>query len=261
MAMKKRFLVATLFTLVGTSALAQSSFEGFYGQIATGYESNSFSSINGGSVDTPADNGNLSINAPNQTYGGMPLVLGLGYNFSVAPQWLIGLGVDYSAISQTSSSFNPVLTNAPGNTSIPSNVSVTASGASLQVSNRFNVFLAPGYAIDKDSLIYLKAGYSSVGTKLNYPGTITATGPDGSSTRATGQAGTSSSNTLSGYLIGLGYKQMITGGLYGFAEGNYMGYSSSSFSASKSYIGGSNNESLNPSLNSYQFLIGLGYKF
>jgi len=50
---------------------------------------------------------------------------------------------------------------------------------------------------------------------------------------------------------------MIADGFYGFAEGNYMSYSKANFSSTSD----GTTLSANPSLNSYQFLVGLGYKF
>lgn len=238
--MKKNLLVAALLSAVGTSAIAQSAFEGFYGQIATGYENNSISSASITTTDVPGGGNPTTWNAPNQSFGGAPLVIGLGYNFSVAPKWLLGLGVDYDALSQTSSTFS-------------SNISgESVSGQSAKVSNRFNVFITPGYEIDKDKLVYLKAGYSSVKATSNSPTSYTnanGTWP------ITGFSNPSS--TVGGYIIGLGYKQIISGGFYGFAEGNYMSYSKPSLSTSNA----DTQYTLNPSLSSYQLLVGVGYKF
>jgi outer membrane immunogenic protein len=238
--MKIKLFVAVAATVVASSAMAQSAFQGFYGQIATGYENNSVSSL--GMTGTQAGQSVPdSWNASNQSFGGAPLVIGAGYNFSLAPKWLIGLGVDYSALSQKSSTYSYTIPDGSSN------------GASVEVSNRFNVFVAPGYAIDKDKLVYLKAGYSSVSAKGN---SATSFAPTTGSSIPWGQ--TSQTKTLSGYVLGLGYKQMITGGFYGVAEFNYMSYSKASFSGtdSEGYT-----LSSNPSLNSYQALIGIGYKF
>ena len=246
--MKMKLLVAAAATVLASSAMAQSAFEGFYGQIGTGYESNNASSLNttGTNVSPPNDAWNVS----NQSFGGVPAVVGLGYNFSVAPQWLIGIGADYSAINQKSSNFNYTSGGASTNGS-------ATYGSSLQTSNRFNIFVTPGYAIDKDKLVYLKAGYSSVSLKQNFPSSYT---------NAPGQtpipySTPSQTNTLSGYVVGLGYKQMIANGFYGFGEANYMSYSSASFTSS---AGTGNNKyvlSNSPSLSSYQLLGGVGYKF
>ena len=67
------------------------------------------------------------------------------------------------------------------------------------------------------------------------------------------------SKTVSGYVLGLGYKQIIAGGLYGYAEGNYMSYAKPSFSIASTALGST--FSSNPSFNSYQLLVGVGYKF
>ena len=98
----------------------------------------------------------------------------------------------------------------------------------MQLSNRFNLFLTPAYAINKDKLVYIKAGYSQVSTQFNRATSITKT-LNGVSTTTASTGGNQSSNQ-GGYLFGLGYKQIITSGLYGFVEGNYMGYSAPSYS-------------------------------
>ena len=43
--MKIKLLVAAAATVVASSAMAQSAFQGFYGQIGTGYESNSLTDL------------------------------------------------------------------------------------------------------------------------------------------------------------------------------------------------------------------------
>ena len=237
--MKKKLLLATLLAVAGTGAMAQSAFEGFYGQIATGYESNSASNLGGAGVYP--GNANETWNASSQQFGGAPVVLGLGYNFTVAPKWVVGLGVDYSAISQKSSSYSSTSPNA-------GNAGLTITPQTLEASNRINIFITPGYEIDKDKLVYIKAGYSSLTEKYTPPPATTSSPSLASST-----------STVGGYVVGLGYKQIITGGLYGFAEGNYMSYSKPNFSSSFGTSGYQINTS--PSINSYQLLVGVGYKF
>jgi outer membrane immunogenic protein len=256
--MKKKLLVAVAASVIGTSVMAQSAFEGFYGQIATGYESNDVSSINGTGVESVSGTQTpLSYSASSQNFGSAPLVLGLGYNFSVAPKWLLGIGVDYSALSQTSSEY-PVNVTGFG-------VGVNGTGNTIKVGNRFNVFVTPGYAIDKDKLVYLKAGYSSVDVTQN-ASTGACIAGTGCFTNAAMQQTTpgSQTKTVSGYVVGLGYKQMITQGFYGFAEANYMSYGKANFSQTSNYTdgsGGSVTNNTSGSLNSYQALVGVGYKF
>ena len=62
--MKIKSLVAAAATVVASSAMAQSAFEGFYGQIATGYESNQVSNLN--MSNNQAANANTS--AYSETY-------------------------------------------------------------------------------------------------------------------------------------------------------------------------------------------------
>jgi hypothetical protein len=265
-------LITILLTRFGASyAQAQSDFAGFYGQLSTGYESNQLGSLSGSATEVPNNNSDIIRTAPSQTFSGTPLVLGAGYYWQANEKWLIGLGVDYSALSQTSSSFPVSITNASGNTTVAAGSTVTANGGSVQLSNRFNLFLTPGYAIDKDKLVYLKAGYSQVTTQFNRHSSVTRTAANGTSVTTPATGGSPSSNQ-GGYLVGLGYKQIITSGLYGFVEGNYMSYNSPSDSFTTTVtalntvhgISSTGTRTVTTkfnSLNSYQLLVGMGYAF
>lgn len=248
--MKKKLLVIAAASIFVSPVMAQSAFQGFYGQIATGYESNSLSN---GNLTSSDSYGKESWSASSQTFGGAPLVLGLGYNFSVAPKWLLGIGADYSVLPQTSSTYS--VTNPTAGT----NAGGVVSGNSTKVSNRFNIFVTPGYEIDKDKLVYLKAGYSSMSITQNPPTSYTDLG-DANNSSSIGGFG-SQSKTVSGYVVGLGYKQIITGGIYGFAEANYMSYGKPSFTSTQSRTDNPTTITSNPSINSYQLLVGVGYRF
>ena len=265
------FITILLMSFGISNAQAQSAFAGFYGQLSTGYESNQLGSLSCSATEVPNNNSDIIRTAPSQTFGGAPLVFGAGYYWQASEKWLIGLGADYSALSQTSSSFPVSMTNAPGNTTVVAGSTVTANGASAQLSNRFNLFLTPGYAIDKDKLVYVKAGYSQVTTQFNRNNSVTRVSSNGTSVTTPATGGNPSSNQ-GGYVVGLGYKQMIASGLYGFVEGNYMSYSSPSDSFTTSVTAlntvhgitstGTRTVTTNfSSLNSYQLLIGVGYAF
>lgn len=275
--MKKRntYAVAVSSAAVGMAMLAidvqaQSAFAGFYGQVSTGYESNQLGASSGGNTEVPNNNTDNKATTNSQTFGSAPLVLGAGYYWQVSDKWLVGLGADYSALTQTSSNVPVNITNASGNTGVAAGTTITGNGTSMQLSNRFSIFVTPGYAIDKDKLAYLKVGYSQVTAQWNRPTSATRT-TNGVSTTTAGAGGNVSSNQ-SGYLFGLGYKQMITSGLYGFVEGNYMGYSapSGTYTGSTTAINkltgvtstGTRTGTISfNSLNSYDFLIGVGYSF
>lgn len=236
--MNKKLLVVAFSAVMACPVMAQSTFEGFYGQIALGYQSNQFSSTSfiGGSSDT--------WTADNQKANGIPLVIGLSYNYSITPKWLMGFGVDYSVLSHETSTYKSTRTSD----------SATLDLAKLQSSNRVNIFVTSGHEIDKDKLVYLKAGYSMVDIKQTYPNYYTSS--SGKSNTVSYVDGASQSKTADGYIVGLGYKQMITNGLYGFAEANYMNYSTQFSATTTGY-----SLSPSPTLNTHHVLVGVAYKF
>jgi hypothetical protein len=232
--MNFKLLLACSGLILSSSVFAQSQFLGAYGQIATGYENNRVSSAQltgtpyGG---TPNTTNSVSINN-----GSAPLVLGLGYLFPVQNNFTLGLGIDYSTLTQETSPaafYYPTINNSPN------------FNYQFTISNRFNIFAAPGYALDRDKLVYAKLGYSS--QAVQYSQTNCCSSP-------------SNKAQVSGYVLGLGYKQLITGGLYGFAEANYYAYAKPNLSSTYTDDGGGTVTS-NPNVSAYNFLLGLGYRF
>ena len=236
--MRKQLIAVAATTLLAGSAMAQSAFEGFYGQLGIGYENDTFSSpgINVGTHSNGSGGGSSGWqNGDASSKGGFSGAIGLGYNMSVAPQFLLGLGVDYNPLSITSS-----------------NSALGDSGYSNgKVSNRLNVFVTPGYEIDKDKLVYFKAGYSMEQVQANINNVW--------------QNNYNQSSNASGYIVGLGYKQLLDKHLYFFGEGNYMGYSQTTFNSQSMITGksGGDTQSLQSRItpSAYQFLVGVGYKF
>ncbi len=233
--MKKLLIAAAAAGLVGT-ANAQSAFEGFYGQIATGYENNNIKSSSTTFTTSP-DVGTSTYNNPSISFGNVPVVVGLGYTFSLSNKFTLGVGADYSFITSKSGNF----------TSTPADPSEESNSGYAKVSNRMNLFLTPGYVIDKNSLAYFKVCYS--GQKVEQF--------DALSNTSVGSA------NVSGYILGLGYKQIISGGFYGFAEANYMSYGKKNISSSgacenicSTYTGTTPTSS-----SAYNLLVGVGYRF
>lgn len=221
--MKILLVTAAVAGLVGT-ANAQSAFEGAYGQIGVGNDSNRL-----GSYTASASGSAVPVQSADS--GSFATVIGLGYNFSISKTFLLGIGADYGVIS--SATFNAKTSTDP---------------LKNEISNRYNIFLSPGYIINKDALVYAKAGYSSQIINI----TDTTPGITFGNTVAKG-------NT-NGYVLGLGYKQMIKSGFYGFAEGNYYDYSSLP-SGNKTLASGAVASNVTPKSSAYQFLVGVGYKF
>lgn len=233
----KKLILFVLASFLSTVSVAQKTFEGLYGQFGLGYESTSSSAnnvaqtfSNNPSVSYPLQPTISNINSFTQN-------IGLGYTAKITDQFLLGIGGDFNPIASSSSNFqlfNPDLGPAVQN--------------SYKRTNVYNIFLTPSYALNSESLIYAKVGYS--GSQVE----ITA----GSGTASPGRV---DKYNLNGYVLGAGYKQFILGNVYGFIEGNYNKYQSMAINSTSPT--GSNTTSTTGNLNvsSYNFLVGLGYKF
>jgi opacity protein-like surface antigen len=214
--MKKQLLLAAATTVLAGSAMAQSAFEGFYGQIGMGYESVSPSYSGGTVAATPTTRIPYSISADkSNSFTGN---VGLGYNFALSKGFLLGIGAEYAPLESSSANYT---------LRVPS-VNSSAVGK-YKNSNSYNVFLAPGFVIDKDKLVYVKVGYTGMSVKAD-----------------------SDTTNFTGMSAGLGYKQMISGSLYGFAEVNYAKYGDQNMGQG---VTGTVNASATNAL------VGVGYKF
>lgn len=222
----KKILLALFMTSSTNVVMAQSTFEGFYVQLATGYENNTVKS------GTSNDNIGTIFTNPSVSSGVAPLVVGAGYSFNVSPKYTLGLGIDYSLFS----------TNSGTITSITNTPNVLPNTAYTKVSNRYNIYVVPGYVIDETRLAYLKVGYSNQKVE----------------DFATSDNVSLGSANLSGYILGVGYKQMIGGGMYAFGEASYMNYSNGTLIYRES---GGYNFFTNKGSSAYNALLGLGYKF
>jgi hypothetical protein len=196
-----------------TPALAQSVFTGFYGQVGIGYE-NSTPSYSGGTLNNSTYSYGISGGTTNSFAG----TATIGYYFPVTGNFLLGIGAEYSPLS-----------------GVKSNATVTlpalkySETQSIKKGDSYNLFISPAYAIDKEKLAYAKVGYSSANYEI---------GGD--------------NDTYNGYSLGLGYRQIIQGSWYGFAEVNYMSYGNQNVAT---------NASGTASFKVTNALVGVGYKF
>jgi opacity protein-like surface antigen len=75
-------------------------------------------------------------------------------------------------------------------------------------------------------------------------------------------SGDNLNTNVNGYLLGLGVKHLFTKNVYGFAEANYIGYSAGSATAADSFPDGQvTSLGYTNTPTSYNFLVGVGYKF
>lgn len=230
-----KFLLAlfSLILMVG-SVGAQSEFQGFYGQLATGYEKNSIAS-----TGLTMNNNSIFSGGNNPSKWGKPLIFGVGYNFEINNQFLLGIGADYSLFKTDVGQAN---INPPVQ---------LRTGTSYKVSNRFNFFLSPGYILDKDKLAYVKAGYTNQRIKASY-----WDGTDNASCVGDSMG----SGNAEGFLTGVGYRQIISKGFYGLAEANYYRYRKTSMGTS-TLCDTTLITDFSPSASGRNFLVGIGYKF
>ena len=149
-----------------------------------------------------------------------------GYTFALSGPWTLGIGASLIPGTSTSASYSVAITTPRGTSTGP---------GTYNVANVYGFTLQPGYAIDKDKLVYAKVGYSGATANTN------------SDTFGTASSG------LSGYALGLGYKQVITTGLYGFVEFNYAKYNN--VTVPYSQLSGTINAT------GMDVVLGLGWKF
>ena len=203
-------LVLAMAGVFATSANAQSAkanaWEGFYGQIGVGYGmfnptvSNGTASIpaNGVARGSPAFTAVTSATDVNNISTGLAN-LSVGYNFGINSSFILGLGVSYYPGASSSATSTVNIKTASGTL-------LDSGEARYNIKNLYSITLNPGYVIDKDRLAYAKIGYTGA--------TIGLSSADIPYTTA----------NLTGYALGLGYKQMVTASLYAFGEVNYASY-------------------------------------
>jgi outer membrane immunogenic protein len=226
--MKIKLVVAATATVMASTAMAQSAFEGFYAQAGIGYETVSPSistslSVGGAGVPTGISTSNSNSFAGTVT---------AGYNFAINKDFLLGIGAEYSPIAGNSQNVN---LSVPG-------LSANNPVGTYKKKNSYNFFVSPGMVVGNDGLAYAKIGYTGATQSEN--------SVDGSST-----------TNYTGYSLGLGYKQIIKGGLYGFGEVNYASYGNKTYTQSGSIAGTPVSASITSSANVMNVLVGVGYKF
>ena len=247
---KMSALVLAAASIASTGAMAQSSkanaWEGAYGQWSVGFAS--FSPKIGSTTATPNPGSllypypallgqTISASGTAHTLNTPTNAISAGYNFGVNQDYVLGIGASYY-IGASGSGTGSFSLSAPGGGPVPALNETTS--VTYQLKNLWSVTLQPGYVIDKDRLVYAKVGYTGVTIGLNGP------------------IASYQTSTLSGYSLGLGYKQMITDSIYLLGEANYGGFSNKSATLSTS-IGTNVGTTLGGS--GFDLLVGVGYRF
>jgi outer membrane immunogenic protein len=227
-------LVLAMAGVFATSANAQSTktnaWEGFYAEAAVGYAAFS-PTISGASLLSPlAPNNPFPVTTQQQDINTATNKIGIGYNYGISDKYTLGIAASYSlgASSKASGTFTATTPYGP-----------STKWFNYQLKNIWSVTVNPGYAIDKDSLVYGKVGVTGNTMGIN------------------GQTADYQTANFTGYVLGLGYKQMVSQSIYVLGEVNYANLSTKTANISTSSgpltgnLGGSG----------YDIIVGLGYRF
>jgi hypothetical protein len=209
-----RLLLLILFIGFAYSAYAQT------GSRFDGYRDVNISTSSTLTVNDRPTPSALSSSKPSNSVA----VFTAGYNFPLAPGYVLGIGTNISPASGQAQQAQVQALNK------------TISLSGIQPLYSYGFFLAPGLEIG-DGLAYLKAGTQSQINNSN-------TGPN-----------------FNGYLLGLGYKHLIYQSVYLFGEANYASYGSQTKNQSMMASGQSINASVTTKPQGSRYLLGLGYQF
>ena len=215
--------------IVSSAAFAQAqSFEGFDVHAGSGYESRKTKIENFRLSALP----NTVITANTSNGSSVPLVIGFGYTAAINDKYTLGAAVDYNVLKSKSVHsdvyVNGVLQNNGGGTN--------------RVKTNYGISFTPGYAIDKETLLYGKVGYSWL------------------SSECTNDDGTACSGVnVNAYDFGLGAKRLINSNAYIFGEASYQQYVKKSMAVATTNPAGTLTYDINGS--AYRLIVGAGYKF
>jgi len=227
----KKSLICLFFALVTTCAMSQSAFQGFYGQVSAGYGTTSPSSDGGsGAFMAGGTSYPFTFVTDHETSRDFMGTATVGYMFDVSKKFLLGIGAQFT---QNAGKWTTI------ETTNSNNVKTTDE---YKIANSYDFFLSPSYAIDKDKLVSVKVGYSESLTENEITGSANA------------------DHTTSGYVLGLGYKQIIKGGWYGLAEADYLRTTNQTYNNSGVSVNGFSYTSTSQiHSHSFRFQVGIGY--
>lgn len=229
MRLKYALLVVSVMA-AGTASAQSSKFQGAFGQIGVGYENVKPSA---GSSTLSVNRFNIPINTSITSTNSAVGTIGIGWYQDVAKGFLLGVGAEYSPFAGSGGSKTVSTARAPGQNLITNDYS-------YQKKDSYNLYLSPAVLVGTDGMAYAKVGFTGAKVlafeSLNY--------------------------NFTGYSLGLGYRHIFKGGLYGFVEANYADYGSDTQSMQEpAGLGRTISASNTQSLTSYNVLVGVGYKF
>lgn len=165
--------------------------------------------------------------------------IGGSYNFSIDEKYLLGIGFDYN-LNDIDVGTSKVTNHGAGG--------ITADWNEYELKDLFSVYIKPQLVIDEDKLIYAKLGYVSADLSIN---------------KANSEYVSSSNESMHGYTVGAGYKQVFSQSLFGFFEVNYTQFAEGSALANYANSCGcyDYNLSSDVDIDFYAAKVGIGYQF
>lgn len=231
--MSKLFIMVLVLSLGGASAFAQSAFKGFYATAGVGMETFMPSADD---VTLTVKNGPFAGTYNRTTTYPRTLdftgTLTIGSMSAITDKFLLGIGVEFEPIASGTDTVQTV--GSAGN--------VTKSTYTQKF--HFNLFLSPAYALEENKLVYGKIGYSQSHSDVDF------------------DADQSPVHVAEGLVIGAGYRQIVSGGLFFFGEANYYHYVPTDYTVSSLTSDGvifvSDSKISSKGFSAY---VGLGYTF
>lgn len=165
--------------------------------------------------------------------------IGGSYNFSIDEKYLLGIGFDYN-LNDIDVGTSKVTNHGAGG--------ITADWNEYELKDLFSVYIKPQLVIDEDKLIYAKLGYVSADLSIN---------------KANSEYVSSSNESMHGYTVGAGYKQVFSQSLFGFFEVNYTQFAEGSALANYANSCGCYDYtySSDVDIDFYAAKVGIGYQF
>lgn len=215
--------------MVPLAVSAQSKFDGFFGQVAVGWE-NQAPSLSTTNVTSPTTSVVVPASISSSSNSGFASAIAAGYTWSINKDYNIALDLAYM----------PTKSQQTNSTLVIAGKSYTGTS---QTSGRYRVVLQPGINVGADGLAYFKVGYAA------------------GQNQTTGSSGDQYNTNHNGYVLGLGYKQFISGNWYGFGEVNYAAMNQQNTTNSFKVGANSYSYTITNSNTSSNVMVGLGYKF
>jgi len=167
----------------------------------------------------------------------------LSYGFAISQNALIQIGATY-----TPGKAKAGTGTFTDNTST-SGVTTTSPGSiNLQVKDPYTIYIAPTYAVSKDSAIYAKIGYAKADVDATATGNATLSKKPGD---------------LEGTVMAIGSKTMLTPNLYIGVEASYTDYDTVTGTTAVGAEGGgtTGGKTVNADVKVAQGVVTIGYRF